>query len=149
MVTKVALFIVHVFIFNISSILELLYLSVFLFFLSKIDEDFIAMYQANYGFTATGEHDPNVNVEAETPPEKADSSSGNKNIEQKPKNENNKLDSTGKKRKAEEKAEWFDIDPKKNNNVYVSGLPDTTTEEEFVELMSKCGIIMEDDKGME
>ena len=26
------------------------------------------MYQANYGFTATGEHDPNVNVESEETP---------------------------------------------------------------------------------
>ena len=54
----------------------------------------------------------------------------------------------GKKRKAaEQKKEWFDIDPKKNNNVYVSGLPETTSEEEFEELMSKCGIIMDDDSG--
>lgn len=100
------------------------------------------MYQANYGFTATGEHDPNVNVQ----PEAAEAGESGRD-EKKEKNEKGKLDPTGKKRKAEEKPEWFDIDPEKNTNVYVSGLPDTTTEEQFVELMQKCGIIMEDEKG--
>ena len=31
---------------------------------------------------------------------------------------------------------------------YIAGLPTETTEEDFVELMSKCGIIMEDDEGI-
>lgn len=39
------------------------------------------------------------------------------------------------------KADWFDIDETRNTYVYVSGLPQTVTEEEFVELMSKGGII--------
>ena len=51
-----------------------------------------------------------------------------------------------KKRKNEEQ-EWFNIDQKTNNNVYVTGLPESLTEENFVTLMSKCGIIMEDDTG--
>lgn len=108
------------------------------------------MYQANYGFTATGEHDPNVNVQPEEPVETTgkNADGSNKTTEQK-QTEKDKLDPSGKKRKAEEKAEWFDIDPKKNNNVYVSGLPDTTTDEDFVELMQKCGIIMMDDKGID
>ena len=42
---------------------------------------------------------------------------------------------------------WFDIDSDHNHNVYVSGLPLDITVEEFVELMGKCGIIMEDEKG--
>ena len=94
------------------------------------------MYQANYGFTATGEHDPNINVESEdeSVPEK-------KNTDKEKSN-----DSQGKKRKQEEHA-WFDIDQKTNNNVYVSGLPSTTTEEDFLALMTKCGIIMVDDTG--
>jgi len=39
------------------------------------------------------------------------------------------------------------MDEEKNHNVYVSGLPLDITREEFVEMMSKCGIIMEDDDG--
>ena len=38
------------------------------------------MYQANYGFTAAGEHDPNVNAETEQVDEtKKDGSSTGKN----------------------------------------------------------------------
>lgn len=35
----------------------------------------------------------------------------------------------------------------KNRNVYVSGLPLDITMEEFLELMTKCGIVMEDEDG--
>ncbi|XP_066930853.1 17S U2 SnRNP complex component HTATSF1-like [Clytia hemisphaerica] len=117
----------------------------------KIDEDFIAMYQANYGFTATGEHDPNVNAETDEKPGAGDEKNTDDDKTKKskaadPSTSNNS--EIGKKRKAaEQKKEWFDIDPKKNNNVYVSGLPESTSEEEFEELMSKCGIIMDDDTG--
>ena len=43
---------------------------------------------------------------------------------------------------------WFEMEENKNRNVYVSGLPLDITVEEFVELMSKCGIVMEDDDGI-
>lgn len=39
------------------------------------------------------------------------------------------------------KAEWFDIDDDHNTYVYVSGLPTTLTEEDFVDLMKRYGII--------
>lgn len=39
------------------------------------------------------------------------------------------------------KADWFEIDDSHNTYVYVSGLPKTITEEEFIDLMSKGGII--------
>lgn len=38
----------------------------------------------------------------------------------------------------------FDVDDNKNTNVYVSGLPPDIGTDEFVELMSKCGIVMRD-----
>ena len=112
------------------------------------------MYQANYGFTATGEHNPLVNVQSEEEkPEKnndGDATTNETENNSKPgKVDEKQADSAtiGKKRKQEEKKEWFDIDQQTNNNVYVSGLPLETTEEEFLELMSKCGIIMDDDNG--
>nr|XP_032836562.1 HIV Tat-specific factor 1 [Petromyzon marinus] len=49
----------------------------------------------------------------------------------------------GEKRKGSE-AGWFDIEQEKNTNVYVSGLPTDITQEEFEELMSKCGIVVRD-----
>ena len=39
------------------------------------------------------------------------------------------------------------MDKERNHNVYVSGLPLDVTKEEFVELMGKCGIIMENEDG--
>merc|ERR1719445_1768844 len=41
----------------------------------------------------------------------------------------------------EEKAEWFDEDQTKSTKVYVSNLPSSISEEDFVEFMSKCGMI--------
>jgi len=134
----------------------------------KIDDDFIAMYQANYGFTATGEHNPNIHLDenagegevgkdGEDKTEKdesentdagskaaTDSASSTKGSEE---NEDKSNKKGAKRKKEEEKKEWFDIDPKVNNNVYVSGIPPSTTSDEFVELMMKYGIIMEDDEG--
>ncbi|KAK4468314.1 hypothetical protein MN116_008111 [Schistosoma mekongi] len=37
---------------------------------------------------------------------------------------------------------WYEIDESKNTHVYVSGLPPTITDDEFLALMSKCGVIM-------
>ena len=42
---------------------------------------------------------------------------------------------------------WFELDDQHNTSVYVSGLPLDITEEEFLTLMRKCGIIMEDEDG--
>uniref|UniRef100_A0A6G1SDE7 HIV Tat-specific factor 1 n=1 Tax=Aceria tosichella TaxID=561515 RepID=A0A6G1SDE7_9ACAR len=39
------------------------------------------------------------------------------------------------------KAEWKEIDDEKNTNVYVTGLPTTITEDEFISLMEKYGVI--------
>ena len=44
-------------------------------------------------------------------------------------------------------AGWFDIDREYNHNVYVSGLPLDVTMEEFLQLMGKCGIVMENEDG--
>ena len=42
---------------------------------------------------------------------------------------------------------WFEVDEDHNTNVYVSGLPLDISQDEFHTLMSKCGIIMNDDDG--
>lgn len=115
----------------------------------KITEDFIAAYQANYGFTQEGEPDANNSAVSSTDPadskppveEKLGKVALNKNPDQQ---ETPAKDAKqkGEKRKAE--PGWFDIDDTKNTNVYVSGLPLDISTEEFVELMSKCGIVMRD-----
>ncbi|KAK7106936.1 17S U2 SnRNP complex component HTATSF1-like [Littorina saxatilis] len=49
------------------------------------------------------------------------------------------------KRKApDEPPSWFDMEDEKSTHVYVSNLPSDITDEEFQELMAKCGLIMFD-----
>lgn len=90
----------------------------------KVDDDFMARYQMNYGFTETST-----------------------NTEEKSKNDENKLDQSkkvkGEKRKASEPT-WFQVDDSQNTNVYVSNLPTDITEEDFINLMQKCGLVMRD-----
>lgn len=121
----------------------------------KITEDFLAAYQANYGFNQEGNPDPNKATATSTetaaseppksvPPEKpaaVTQSQGPGSQETKPDRAQD-VKPKGEKRKAEQG--WFDIDENKNTNVYVSGLPPDIGTDEFVELMSKCGIVMRD-----
>uniref|UniRef100_A0A2K6B1J9 17S U2 SnRNP complex component HTATSF1 n=1 Tax=Macaca nemestrina TaxID=9545 RepID=A0A2K6B1J9_MACNE len=101
----------------------------------KITEDFIATYQANYGFSNDGASSSTANVEdvhartAEEPPQEKASE---------PTDPRKK----GEKRKAE--SGWFHVEEDRNTNVYVSGLPPDITVDEFIQLMSKFGIIMRD-----
>ncbi|KAM6983444.1 17S U2 SnRNP complex component HTATSF1 [Tautogolabrus adspersus] len=118
----------------------------------KITEDFIAAYQANYGFTKEG--DPDANNSAVSSNDPAAPEKDGKPSEKKPGDATQNLnpDSSetpakdpkqkGEKRKAE--PGWFDIDTNKNTNVYVSGLPPDISSDEFAEMMSKCGIVMRD-----
>ncbi|XP_067289603.1 HIV Tat-specific factor 1 [Pseudorasbora parva] len=107
----------------------------------KINDDFIAAYQANYGFNEEGAPDPSVAgppaeplpAQPEEPKKTEDNSDQNKTIEAAQK---------GEKRKAD--PGWFEVEKDKNTNVYVTGLPLDITPDEFVEIMSKCGIIMRD-----
>ncbi|KAL0588303.1 HIV Tat-specific factor 1-like protein [Plecturocebus cupreus] len=101
----------------------------------KITEDFIATYQANYGFSNDGASSSTANVQdvhartAEEPPqEKAPEPTDPRK--------------KGEKRKAE--SGWFHVEEDRNTNVYVSGLPPDITVDEFIQLMSKFGIIMRD-----
>ncbi|CAL1532807.1 unnamed protein product [Lymnaea stagnalis] len=56
-----------------------------------------------------------------------------------------KKEETGEKRKEPPREEgWFEIDPESSTQVYVSELPLDITDDEFKELMSKCGLVMFD-----
>lgn len=113
----------------------------------KINDDFIAAYQASYGFNEEGVPDPAV----ANPP---DESSAGKPEEPKKQDEPIKPDESSEEGKAKESTQkgekrkadpgWFEVEQTKNTNVYVSGLPPDITPDEFVEIMSKCGIVMRD-----
>lgn len=90
----------------------------------KVDDDFLAYYQMSYGFVDnTTKEDSKTESDKKSEIEKKD-------------------EQTGLKRKAEPK--WFDATDENNTKVYVSNLPLDTTEEEFVEFMQKCGLVMRD-----
>ncbi|KAI8498377.1 HIV Tat-specific factor 1 [Branchiostoma belcheri] len=97
----------------------------------KITDDFIAAYQANYGVGETTTTTQQTEQQAASTTQQQQQKKAKKDLK------------PGEKRKANE-PEWFDVDEGKNTNVYVSGLPTDITDEEFQEMMQKCGIIMED-----
>lgn len=104
----------------------------------RVDDDFLAAYQMNYGFV------DNTTKPSETPVEKTAPEPipiPSTSAEETPQlNSNN-----GKKRKAPAAPpKWFELPPEQNTKVYVSDLPLDTTEEEFAELMGKCGMVMKD-----
>ncbi|XP_047526036.1 HIV Tat-specific factor 1 homolog [Pieris napi] len=86
----------------------------------KVDDDFLALYQMSYGFVD--------NVKPKDV------------LEEKPKTE--KKQEANLKRKNE--PQWFDPSDQNNTKVYVSNLPLDTTEDEFVDLMQKCGLVERD-----
>ncbi|XP_051764014.1 HIV Tat-specific factor 1 isoform X2 [Ctenopharyngodon idella] len=113
----------------------------------KINDDFIAAYQANYGFNEEGAPDP---FAAAPPVEPLPAQPEEPKKPEEPKNTEESSDQ-GKTKEGAQKGEkrkadpgWFEIENDKNTNVYVTGLPPDITPDEFVEIMSKCGIIMRD-----
>lgn len=97
----------------------------------KIDDDFIAAYQSNYGYDESNSQNADNPSQSSKQGDDAKGDESSKNA--------------GTKRPANEmQVGWFEVADEHNTNVYVSGLPHDITDDEFVELMSKCGLIMKD-----
>ncbi|XP_030065744.1 17S U2 SnRNP complex component HTATSF1 [Microcaecilia unicolor] len=113
----------------------------------KVTEDFLALYHANYGIAVddvnsssapAAQAESEITVNPKLPGEEKKTADNNKRLpsqqtEQKSKAEKRKLEPG-----------WFNVEEDRNQNVYVTGLPPDITQDEFVEMMSKCGIIMRD-----
>lgn len=109
----------------------------------KVTEDFLATYHANYGFPSESSDNSSTSVTKTELKPSADSKTTRVQqlVEQKvPPSAD--LKQKGEKRKPD--AGWFHVEDQKNTNVYVTGLPPDITKDEFVQVMSKCGIIMRD-----
>ncbi|KAM4695704.1 17S U2 SnRNP complex component HTATSF1 [Rhinophrynus dorsalis] len=112
----------------------------------KITEDFLAMYHANYGVD-TEDKDDESSPSVISPSKQATMSKDSPDAET-PKEINKPLaepaapKAKGEKRKPD--PGWFQVEDQRNTNVYVTGLPPDITNEEFAQIMSKCGIIMRD-----
>ncbi|KAM4696117.1 17S U2 SnRNP complex component HTATSF1-like [Rhinophrynus dorsalis] len=111
----------------------------------KITEDFLAMYHANYGVDTENKDESSPSVISSS--KQATMSKDSPDAET-PKEINKPLaepaapKAKGEKRKPD--PGWFQIEDQRNTNVYVTGLPPDITNEEFAQIMSKCGIIMRD-----
>lgn len=100
----------------------------------KVDDEFMAVYQLNYGFVDNTSGESSKETEETPQPSASDVT-------------DEQLKALGKKRKAPpEPPKWFELKPEHNTKVYVSNLPLDITEEEFGEIMSKCGMILKDPK---
>ncbi|XP_018410551.1 PREDICTED: HIV Tat-specific factor 1 [Nanorana parkeri] len=108
----------------------------------KITEDFLAMYQANYGFTDNKDGSTSSEPSKAAPAPKKVNDKKKAKEEAKPPPEPAEPKGKGEKRKAD--PGWFNVEDGRNTNVYVTGIPLDMTYDEFIEIMSKCGIIMRD-----
>ncbi|XP_012258683.2 HIV Tat-specific factor 1 homolog [Athalia rosae] len=97
----------------------------------KVDDEFLARYQMNYGFT-----DPSA--------DQTDATKLPVKIESKVDKEQKKAEA---KRKAQEPSTWFEVDEAHNTAVYITGLPLDITMEELTSIVTKYGLLARDDKG--
>uniref|UniRef100_A0A8D0HH69 17S U2 SnRNP complex component HTATSF1 n=1 Tax=Sphenodon punctatus TaxID=8508 RepID=A0A8D0HH69_SPHPU len=109
----------------------------------KITEDFLATYHANYGFPTDSSDSSSASV---TKTESKPAVDSTKTVAQQPadKTAPQQADPKQKGEKRKPEAGWFHVEEDRNTNVYVTGLPPDITKDEFVQVMSKCGIIMRD-----
>lgn len=106
----------------------------------KIDEDFIAMYQASYGFNDLQSNSTDSPASTSS---MADSRSGASTSTSSTQEFSAEQSDTAGKNKKTQPA-WFEEDPTRTTKVYVQNLPDDITEKDFCELMSKYGMILQD-----
>uniref|UniRef100_A0A182PJZ1 RRM domain-containing protein n=1 Tax=Anopheles epiroticus TaxID=199890 RepID=A0A182PJZ1_9DIPT len=125
----------------------------------KVDDEFMAIYQLNYGFidnTSGGSvaaapapssraNEVAAAAARELPGRYTDDDDDDE--QEQAQRAAAAAAAKGKKRKAPpEPPKWFDLAPEHNTKVYVSNLPNDISEEEFGEVMSKCGMVMKDPK---
>uniref|UniRef100_A0A8C5MZQ7 17S U2 SnRNP complex component HTATSF1 n=1 Tax=Leptobrachium leishanense TaxID=445787 RepID=A0A8C5MZQ7_9ANUR len=109
----------------------------------KITDDFLALYHANYGINSENPDVSATGNKSTTKPQGASADSQRKDpTNEKPQAEPGDHKGKGEKRKPDQG--WFNVEDQRNTNVYVSGLPLDISNDEFVQVMSKCGIIMRD-----
>ena len=106
----------------------------------KIDDDFMLRYQLNYGSNNGGTVADGAQTSAavsKVSEQEATKPSDSGDSEQQ--------DGSNQAKKRKKDPEWFELDESTNPKVYVSNLPLDTTEEEFIEFMSKCGLVAKSD----
>ena len=103
----------------------------------KINEDMIAAYTMSFG-TCSETNDDN-NIDKSSPCE-----TDRKRLER---DETEMSINKSVKKVKDDTPTWFKVEESQNKHVYVSNLPSNITEQEFIHLMRKCGVIAEHDDG--
>ncbi|XP_018006860.1 HIV Tat-specific factor 1 homolog [Hyalella azteca] len=101
----------------------------------KLDDTFMATYQMSYGFNPDGSKNEN--------PVKYDDDEED-DMQEIAKETLKKKKEEEKKKSDKKPAGWFEADDAHNTKVYVSQLPTDMTEQQFVDLMQKCGLVLKD-----
>ena len=123
----------------------------------KIDDTFLAFYQHyNYQYVEPEIKKNEIKHKKEDNSLKDNDSGKSNSIDEQPstsdKSDNETNNQSNKKSNKQlnkqpptkQPPSWFNINEEQNTNVYVSNLPDEITDEEFFELMQKCGLILKD-----
>jgi HIV Tat-specific factor 1 len=107
----------------------------------KLDEEFLVRYQLSYGVRNSEEED-----QQESASSSADSSANNRSSVPIMSTEEKERSGKGgvKRKQAPGPPSWFEVEQSQNTKVYVSNLPLDIREEEFLEFMQKCGLVMKD-----
>lgn len=118
----------------------------------RITEDFLAAYQMSYGVTQDNQSSSpdkdTKSVESTDVKESLPISEQKENTVQVDKNEESDCSKTVEEKsvpkKQKKEPEWFQMDADKNTWIYVSGLPLSMNSDEFLALVGKYGLVMED-----
>ncbi|XP_022170873.1 HIV Tat-specific factor 1 [Myzus persicae] len=110
----------------------------------KIDDDFMAHYQLSYGFNSNESSTVSVNSVNTLKTNTIEAQSKENQSESTLNASDEKHETEKRKLPQPSEPNWFEIDEEHNTKVYVSNLPLDITEQEFIDLMQKCGLIMKD-----
>lgn len=121
----------------------------------RVTEDFLAAYQMSYGVSTEPSTPAPVIAPPPAPAPKQEKKPRQpmieKNIEEvlseAREGQNKELKEDKKEdKKQKQVAAWFDLEDENNTWIYITGLPLCTTDDDFVALMGKYGLIKEDEE---
>ena len=128
----------------------------------RVTEDFLAAYQMSYGTNDFTKSTVQTDLSDTINDKKTDNMSDQQDSNYKPiLNEFNNIDNDSKcvltpeiqaeasedrpiAKKLKKAPEWFEMESNKNTWIYISGLPLNMTSDEFLTLVGKYGLVMED-----
>jgi len=111
----------------------------------KLDEEFLVRYQLNYGVDPSAQTTSTAAASAAGNPVQTSShSQGDPQGQNDDDNDKSGPSNPLKRKQPPQPPQWFEMEDSQNTKVYVSNLPTDITEEEFIDVMQKCGLVVKD-----